>query len=138
MTDDALGCLAKVGASMPRSHLCKRKKKVIVVCKTAKHRDGKRDREDEEKIYSEREKEKKKRTYSNTWVRSFLSNLFHSLYSRGDVCDCVCVRDTPDVFYCYLFAVYFPSSSSVVCMIAMSLVILRKQTPLVLHRPRAR
>lgn len=46
---------------MPRSHLCKRKKKVIVVCKTAKHRDGKRDREDEEKIYSEREKEKKKK-----------------------------------------------------------------------------
>lgn len=38
-----------------------KKKKVIVVCKTAKHRDGKRDREDEEKIYSERENERKKK-----------------------------------------------------------------------------
>lgn len=63
-------------------------------------------------IAGEREK---KIIYSKTWVRSFVSNLFYSLYSRSGVCDCVCVRDTPDVSFSHcLFAVF---CFSVVCMI---------------------
>lgn len=51
-------------------------------------------------IAGERER---KIIYSKTWVRSFVSNLFYSLYSRSGVCDCVCVRDTPDVSFFSLF-----------------------------------
>lgn len=107
------------------------------MCKTTTHRDGEqttRKHVAREKIY----------IYSRTWVRLFVSSfVFHSLYSRSDVCDCVCVcaRDTPDVFS-LLFICGFCFSYSLVCMIGqkkkLSLVILRKQTLLVLHRLRAR
>lgn len=88
-----------------------KKKKVIVVCKTATHRD--REEADEEKIYSGRER--KKIIYSKTWVRSFVSNLFYSLYSRSGVCDCVCVCDTPDVLFLVVYLQFL--CFSVVCMI---------------------
>lgn len=70
-----------------------KKKKVIVVCKTAKHRDGKRDREDEEKIYSEREKEKKKKGHTATHgsVRFCRTCFTHCTAEVMCVTVCVCV-----------------------------------------------
>lgn len=112
VSDDALGVfsLSLFFFSPPkRARRCQgliyanEKKKVIVVCKTTTHRDGEqttRKHVAREKIY----------IYSRTWVRLFVSSfVFHSLYSRSDVCDCVCVcvRVTRRMFFlCYLFAVF--------------------------------
>lgn len=128
MGDDALGVfsLSLFFFSPPkRARRCQgliyaNEKKVIVVCKTTTHRDG-------EQTASKHVAREKIYIYSRTWVRLFVSSfVFHSLYSRSDVCDCVCVcaRDTPDVFS-LLFICGFCFSYSVVCMIGQKKAVSR-------------